>query len=65
MGETTISEIEKTIKSICKTIRKDGDCKPEKLNSLAKLANALTAQEKQRWDPLEDGNPFLHESRQD
>ena len=65
MGETTISEIEKTIKSICKTIRKEGDCKPEKLNALAKLTNALTAQEKQRWDPFEDGDPHLHERKHD
>ena len=60
MGETTIHEIEKTIKVLCKTIRKDCDFKPDKLNALSKLTNALTAQEKQRWDPMEDGDFSLH-----
>jgi hypothetical protein len=64
MGDTTVTELEKTIKSICKTIRKGGDCKSEKLNALAKITNAITAQEKQRWDPMEDGDPFLHERGQ-
>jgi hypothetical protein len=62
VGETVINDLEKTIKTICKAIRKDGDCKPEKMTALARLVNSLTSQESQKVDPLMDGDPMFHES---
>ena len=61
MGDIVIDELERTIKSICKAIRKEGDCKADKLTALSKLVSALSKQESQKWDPLRDGDPTYYD----
>ena len=62
MGETVIRELEKSIKVICKAIRRDKDCTPETMTALARLVNSLSNQGNLRVDPLENGNPYYYES---
>ena len=51
MGEIVIYELERTIKSVCKAIRKDaGGCEADKLNALSKLVNSLSTQEARNSD---------------
>jgi hypothetical protein len=55
-----LTEVERTIKSICKTIRKEGDCDPGKMAALSKLINSLSVLEEKRYNPYLHGNqnPF-------
>jgi len=62
MGDIAILEVERTIKAICKAIRKEGDCEADKLTALSKLVSALSKQESQKWDPLRDGDPGYYPS---
>ena len=61
MSEQVVAELERTIKAICKAIRKEGDFGPDKLKALARLVSALTEQERGIWDPMEHGDPYIHE----
>ena len=60
MGETVIRELEKSIKVICKAIRREKDCTPETMTALARLVNSLSNQENLRVDPLENGDPHFY-----
>jgi hypothetical protein len=62
VGETVIRELEKSIKVICKAIRRDKDCTPETMTALARLVNSLSNQEDLRVDPMETGRPGFYES---
>ena len=62
MSDAVISDLEKTIKVLCRAIRKDGDCEPQKMTALARLINSLSTQEANKVDPFEHGDPTFHES---
>lgn len=60
MSQKTVDVLEKTIKHVALQIRKSEKPKSEDINALAKLSNALSAQEGKVRDPLEDGDPGYH-----
>jgi hypothetical protein len=62
LGEVTIQNLEKVIGVVCRAIKRQKDCPPEKLLALSRLANSLCNLESLRGNPIEEGTPEYYES---
>ena len=61
MSEEVIEELSRTIRTLCKRMRKEKEIDPQKLSALARLTNALSNQESKILDPYEYGIPVTDE----